>query len=75
MSRWAEYSEHGGRPMVKVYSRKQARKLFEMFSNVKIEIEQMTRADLRFLSRVVSDKLFHRLSRSVGWNVIITAGK
>ena len=73
MSRWAEYSEHGGRPLVKVYSRKQARKLFEMFSDVKIEIEQMTRADLRFLSRVVSDKLFKRLSRSVGWNVIITA--
>jgi ubiquinone/menaquinone biosynthesis C-methylase UbiE len=75
MSRWAEYSEHGGRPLVKVYSRKQARKLFQMFSNVKLEIEQMTRPDLRFLSRVVSDKLFERLSRSVGWNVIITARK
>jgi ubiquinone/menaquinone biosynthesis C-methylase UbiE len=75
MSRWVEYSEHGGRPLVKVYSRKQARKLFEMFGEVETEVEQMTRAELRFLSRLVSDKLFNRLSRSIGWNVIITARK
>ena len=75
MSRWVEYSEHDARPLVKVYSRRQARKLFEMFSDVKIDVEQMTRSDLRFLSRFVSDSLFHRLSRSIGWNVIITATK
>jgi ubiquinone/menaquinone biosynthesis C-methylase UbiE len=75
MSRWVEYSEHGARPLVKAYSRKQASKLFEMFSDAKIEVEQMTRPDLRFLSRFVSDKLFNRLSRLIGWNVIITATK
>lgn len=75
MSRWVEYSEHGARPLVKAYSRKEASELFEMFSDVKIEIEQMTRADLRFLSRFVSDNLFQHLSRSIGWNVIITATK
>lgn len=75
MSRWVEYSEHGGRPLVKVYSRRQASKLFEMFSDVKIEVDQMTRSDLRFLSRFVSNNFFQRLSRSVGWNVIITARK
>jgi hypothetical protein len=75
MSRWVEYSEHGARPLVKAYSRKQARKLFEMFSDVKIEVEQMTRADLRLFSRFVSDNFFQHLSRSIGWNVIITATK
>lgn len=75
MSRWVEYSEHGARPLVKAYSRKQAKKLFELFSEVKIDVEQMTRDELRFLSRLVSDNLFQRLSRSIGWNVIITAKK
>jgi ubiquinone/menaquinone biosynthesis C-methylase UbiE len=75
MSRWVEYSEHGARPLVKAYSRKQARKLFSMFSDVKIEVEQMTREDLHFLSRLVSKNLFTRLSRNIGWNVIITAVK
>lgn len=75
MSRWVEYSEHGARPLVKAYSRTEARKLFEMFSDVQTEVEQMTRAELRFLSPLVNDKLFNRLCRSIGWNVIITATK
>jgi SAM-dependent methyltransferase len=75
MSRWVEYSEHGGRPLVKVYSRKESRKLFEMFTDVKIEVEQLTRPELRFLSRFVSENFFQRLRRSIGWNVIITATK
>ena len=75
MSRHVEYSEHDARPLVKVYTQKQSRQLFEMFSEVKTEVEQMTRAELRFLSSMVSDNLFQRLSRSVGWNVIITAKK
>jgi ubiquinone/menaquinone biosynthesis C-methylase UbiE len=75
MSRSVEYSEHEARPLVKVYSRKQARALFSLFEDVKVEIEQLTRNELRFLSRVVSDSLFNRLQRRLGWNVIITAMK
>lgn len=75
MSRWVEYSEHGGRPLVKVYSRRESRQLFEMFSDIQIEVEQITRPELRFLSRLVNEKLFQRLRRSIGWNVIITAKK
>ncbi len=75
MSRRVEYSEHDARPLVKVYTQKQSRKLFEMFTEVKTEVEQMTRAELRFLSSLVPDNLFNRLSRSIGWNVIITAKK
>lgn len=75
MSRWVEYNEHGGRPLVKVYSRRAARRLFHLFSDVKIEVEQITRPELRLFARVVSDKMLARLGRSIGWNVIITATK
>ena len=75
MSEFVEYSEHDGRPLVKVYSRREARALFGMFSNVKIEIEQLLRKELRFLSPWVSDNLFRRLQKQIGWNVVITATK
>lgn len=75
MSRYVEYSEHGARPLVKVYSQKQARKLFEPFVEVKTEVEQMIREELRFVRPLVSEKMFQRLRRSAGWNVIITAKK
>ncbi|HKR01172.1 MAG TPA: class I SAM-dependent methyltransferase [Pyrinomonadaceae bacterium] len=75
MSRYVEYSEHEARPLVKVYSRRQARKLFEPFGEVKVEVEQMIPEELRFLRPLVSEKMFLRLRRSAGWNVIITARK
>ena len=75
MSRVIEFSEHEGRPLVKVYSRNEARALFGQFGDVKLNVEQLTRAELRFLSPLVSDSLFRRLSRQIGWNVIITALK
>lgn len=75
MSRYVEYSSADARPLVKVYSQRQARKLFAPFGEVKTEIEQMIREELRLLRPFVSDKLFRRLRRSAGWNVIITAKK
>ncbi|HJU54795.1 MAG TPA: class I SAM-dependent methyltransferase [Pyrinomonadaceae bacterium] len=75
MSRYVEYSEHEARPLVKVYSQRQARKLFEPFREVRTEVEQMIREELRFLRPLVSEKMFRRLRQSAGWNVIITARK
>jgi ubiquinone/menaquinone biosynthesis C-methylase UbiE len=75
MSRYVEYSEHEAKPLVKVYSRRQARSLFEPFSEIKTEVEQMIREELRFLRPLVSEKMFTRLRRSAGWNVIVTARK
>ncbi len=75
LSRWVEYSEHEANPLVKVYSRRQARSLFNEFAEVKIEVEQMTRDELRFLKRLVPENLFRTLRRTIGWNVIITARK
>jgi ubiquinone/menaquinone biosynthesis C-methylase UbiE len=75
MSRYVEYSEHEARPLVKVYSRGLARKLFAPFGEIKTEVEQMIREELRFLRGLVSEKMFRRLRQSAGWNVIITARK
>ena len=75
MSRYVEYSSTEARPLVKVYSQRQARKLFEPFSEVETKVEQMIREELRFLRPLVSEKMFRRLRSSAGWNVIITAKK
>jgi hypothetical protein len=75
MSRVVEFSDHGARPLVKVYSRRQAREMFEQFSDVKVEVEQLTKEELRFMAPLVSESLFARLGQRIGWNVVITATK
>jgi len=75
MSRVIEFSDHEARPLVKVYSRKQARALFSLFKDVKVEVEQLTRDELRFLSAFISEKMLDRLRKRIGWNVIVTAVK
>ena len=75
MSRYIEINEGGGRPLVKVYSRREARNLFSMFREVKIQVEQLTRPELSLLGRSMPESWFRRLRRSVGWNVIISARK
>jgi SAM-dependent methyltransferase len=75
LSRYAEYSEHEARPLVKVYSRQQARSLFAPFSETEIEVEQMIRQELGLVSPLIPESLFRRLRRKVGWNLVITAKK
>ena len=75
MSRVVEFSDHGVRPLVKVYSRRQARELFKQFGDVNVDVEQLTKEELRFLAPLVSESLFERLGQRIGWNVVITATK
>lgn len=75
MSRVIEFSDHEARPLVKVYSRKEAEELFSMFGDVRVDVEQLMRDELRVFSRFVSESRFKRISRSIGWNVIVTATK
>jgi SAM-dependent methyltransferase len=75
MSRYVEYTEHGGRPLVKVYSRREARALFAPFSEITVEVEQMIRQELSLFAPLIPEPLFGRLRRRLGWNVIITAKK
>src|SRR6266542_4315200 len=75
MGRYVEFNESGASPLVKVYSRGQARKLFSMFSEVKIQVEQLTRSELYFLGRLVPERMLRHLRRIVGGNVIVSALK
>src|SRR2546423_13035855 len=72
MSKYVEVNEGGGRPLVKVYSRGEARKLFSMFHEVKLQVEQLTRAELYSIGRVIPEGLFRRLRQTLGWNVIVS---
>jgi len=75
MSRYVEFNEGGGRPLVKVYSRRQARRLFSLFSEVRVQVEQLTRPELYFLGRLIPEGTFRRLRHTVGSNVIVSAMK
>jgi len=75
MSKYAEYNSGGGRPLVKAYSRREARDLFSMFREVNVQVEQLMRAELYFLSSLLSESAFRRFRRTFGWNVIISAQK
>ncbi len=75
MSRVIEFSDNNARPLVKVYSRREVREMFGMFKDVRVEVEQLMRSELRFLSPLVTDTVFEKLRTTIGWNVVITAHK
>jgi len=75
MSRHVEFNEGGGRPLVKVYSRGQARELFAMFREAQVRVAQLTRAELRFFGKLIPESLFQFLQTQFGGNVIISARK
>ena len=60
---------------MKVYSRREARDLFSMFSEVRVQVEQLMPSELYFLGRIIPDGVFRRLRQSIGWNVIVSARK
>ena len=75
MSRYVEFNAGGGRPLVKAYSRREARELFSMFREVKIEVAQLLREEFYFLGGLLPESVFRKLGRTLGWNVIISAKK
>ena len=75
MGRYVEVNEGAGRPLVKAYSRRQARELFSMFRDVKIEVRQLTRDDFYFVGQALPQRIIDALGRRIGWNVIISARK
>lgn len=75
MSRYVEVNQGGGCPLVKVYSRREARRLFSMFRDVSVEVEQLTRGELPVLGRLIPEGSFRFLRQTLGGNVIISARK
>ncbi len=75
MSKYVEVNEGGGRPLVKVYSRREAGELFSMFPEVKVQVEQLTRPELYLVGRVIPEGLLRYLRQTLGWNVIVSVRK
>ena len=75
MSRYVEYTETEGRPLVKAYTRREARHLFGGFSDCKISVNQLTRKELGLAGRILPENAFQWLAQNFGWNLIITATK
>lgn len=74
MSRWAESPDSDARPLVKVYSRREARHLFRRFTTVATSVHQLTvraRRALRPFGRTVS----RVVERTAGWNLVVDAVK
>lgn len=74
MGRFVEVGD-GNDPLVKVYSRSQARQLFEVFRTIDFEVDQMIRAEFYAIGRMMPESIFRALRKRFGWNLIITAEK
>ncbi len=72
LSRHVEISEHGAKPLVKVYCKGQLRDLFQHFSHIKIYQRQLIQEEippkLQWIPLEVAGKM-------MGWNYIIKASK
>jgi hypothetical protein len=72
MSRSVELSDHKARPLVKVYTKKRLRRLFDGFVDIEIVQRQLVSAEVpMLLSRVP----LHVLGGVLGWNLVIKARK
>src|SRR5205823_3425622 len=72
MSRHVEVSEHGSKPLVKVYTAKRLRQMFSDFEGIRIYKRQLMREELpkglKWIRLGLAGRLF-------GWNLIIKARK
>lgn len=75
LSKYVEFNDGGGRPLVKVYSRSETRSLFSMFRDVKVDVEQLTRPEIYLIGKFIPESAFRAMRRSIGWNIIVTAVK
>jgi ubiquinone/menaquinone biosynthesis C-methylase UbiE len=75
LSRFTEYTETGARPLVKAYTKSEARRLFKEFRDVDVVVRHLNREDLRPIGRLLPAAVFQWLARNFGWNLVITAAK
>ena len=72
MSRHVEISEHGSKPLVKVYTAKRLRQMFRDFEDIRICKRQLLREELpprlKWMPLGLAGRLF-------GWNLIVKARK
>lgn len=75
LSRFVEYSTSGARPLVKVYTRNDARKMFRRFSKIELKIRQLTQEDFPYIGKIIPISLLNFFSKFIGWNLFIRAIK
>ena len=69
----AEYSQTGGHPLVKVFTKRQAQRLFADFSSCSVSVNQLSRHELRHVGNLLPEPLMRWLAQNFGWNLIIRA--
>jgi ubiquinone/menaquinone biosynthesis C-methylase UbiE len=75
---WDSQTESSVNPLTKVYSKRQAKKMFRQFGNVEMELHYLWRGHfgpLRRLLPLVPNSVLQNLHRRLGWNLIIKAEK
>ena len=73
LSRSVERNDRGGaRPLVKVYTRKELRQLFDGFEDVEVLQRQLVRDEVPAVARWIPMTLLERL---MGWNLIVKGRK
>ncbi len=70
-----EYSRIAAKPLVRLYSRRNARKLFRRFRVVEIQVRQLQRQDIAYLGPYIPSRLLQLLERRLGWYLVIRAFK
>ncbi len=74
MSRSVELSEAGSRPLVKVYTGRELKRMFEGFEQVKIRRRQMVEEELQPFP-ILRPLTAGFLGRILGWNLVVKAVK
>ena len=72
MSRSVEMTANDARPLVKVYTKRRLRQLFERFTDISIVQRQLTAPELPSFARWIPLDLAGKL---VGWNLVLKASK
>jgi SAM-dependent methyltransferase len=62
-----------GNPLSKVYSAREARRLFDRFRHVETQVRYLNLRTMPVLDRVLSDELKERLARRWGWYLYVRA--
>ncbi|MCL5035988.1 MAG: class I SAM-dependent methyltransferase [Chloroflexi bacterium] len=75
LSENVETSNSGAKPLVKVYSRKEAKALFKDFSTSTVEVYQLTRLEFHIVGLLLPQKFVELFGRKYGWNLLIKAVK
>ncbi len=70
-----EYSRIGARPLVKLYARRDARRLFRRFGAVEVQVKHLRRQDIAHLGPYIPSRFLQRLERRFGWYLVIRACK